>query len=272
MSVTRLGLYGGPRGPYGSFDGKTAVTALLADDVESASEVTSPAVGQEHALLADDVESASELSVPLCGTQADLLADDVESASSVSIPTLGEPADDIRVGDGGGGRKRKDDWEEHKRVSEWAAKRILEEARLEALKEAEKEAEKAQDVGVREQRKIVTRIREDLADAVRDDVTKSRIEVTDVRRGLTAITALLDERKKQKTRSAVLRYFEDIQTVIGQRIAEQEQRLEELAQARHTFIHEQNQIALRMMDEDRQQTAKKIRAVGEKLLSRYVRK
>jgi len=37
---------------------------LAADDVESASEVSTPALGQVHALLANDVESASEVSSP----------------------------------------------------------------------------------------------------------------------------------------------------------------------------------------------------------------
>jgi len=64
--------------------------ALLADDVESASEVTSPAIGQEHALTSTDVESASEVTSPsLAETQA-LLAEDVESASEVSAPALAE--------------------------------------------------------------------------------------------------------------------------------------------------------------------------------------
>ncbi len=63
---------------------------LLADDVESASEVTSPAVGQEHALLADDVQSTSEVTAPSVGQDHQLLADDVESASEVTAPTLAE--------------------------------------------------------------------------------------------------------------------------------------------------------------------------------------
>ena len=86
--------------------------ALLANDVESASNVTSPAVGQEHgltatsvqstsnvttpavgqahALLAADVESASEKGSPAVGQEHALLADDVESASEVSTPAVGE--------------------------------------------------------------------------------------------------------------------------------------------------------------------------------------
>lgn len=66
------------------------VHALLADDVESASELTSPAIGQTHVLLADDPESASEVSSPAIGQTHALLADDVESASELSAPTLSE--------------------------------------------------------------------------------------------------------------------------------------------------------------------------------------
>lgn len=75
------------------------VDDLLADDVESDSEVTTPDIGQDHALLADDVESDSEVSTPDVGQEHALLADDVESASEVSTPTLSEShvllADDV---------------------------------------------------------------------------------------------------------------------------------------------------------------------------------
>ena len=63
---------------------------LLADDLESSSEVTSPAIGQEHAILADDTQSTSEVSSPAVGQEHALLADDTESASELSSPTLGE--------------------------------------------------------------------------------------------------------------------------------------------------------------------------------------
>lgn len=65
--------------------------ALNANDVESASEVTAPTIGQTHALLAADVESVSEVSSPALGV-ADyvLLAEDIESSSEVSAPSLGQ--------------------------------------------------------------------------------------------------------------------------------------------------------------------------------------
>jgi len=67
--------------------------ALLANDVESASEVTTPSIGQEHSLAANDVEAASEVSVPTLAevaSEVDLLANDVEAASEVSAPTIGQ--------------------------------------------------------------------------------------------------------------------------------------------------------------------------------------
>ncbi len=72
---------------------------LLADDVESASEVTTPAVGQVHALLADDTQSTSEVTAPTLGQVHAILADDTESASEVSAPAIGQAhpllADDV---------------------------------------------------------------------------------------------------------------------------------------------------------------------------------
>ena len=68
----------------------SATDDLLANDVESASEVTAPSVGQEHALNATDVESASEVTSPAVGQDHQLLADDVESATEVTLPTLAE--------------------------------------------------------------------------------------------------------------------------------------------------------------------------------------
>lgn len=83
----------------GAFESGAAVDNLLADDVESASEVTTPAIGQEHVLTADDVESNSEVSSPVITQIHDLLADDVESASEVSSPVLAQVhqllADDV---------------------------------------------------------------------------------------------------------------------------------------------------------------------------------
>ena len=63
---------------------------LLADDVQSTSEVTSPAVGQEHDLAANDVQSTSELTTPAVGQEHSLLANDVQSTSEVSTPAVGQ--------------------------------------------------------------------------------------------------------------------------------------------------------------------------------------
>jgi hypothetical protein len=60
---------------------------ILANDVESASAVSSPDVGQEHALLANDVESNSAVSTPAASESHVLLADDVESITHVAAPT-----------------------------------------------------------------------------------------------------------------------------------------------------------------------------------------
>jgi putative methionine-R-sulfoxide reductase with GAF domain len=96
---------GGRRGAATSYidivtpDAAAASDDLLADDIESASEVTNPTIGQEHALLADDVESASEVTTPVITQEHALLANDVESASEVTTPVLLEVhallADDI---------------------------------------------------------------------------------------------------------------------------------------------------------------------------------
>lgn len=63
---------------------------LTADDIESASELTSPAMGQTHIFAAGDVESTSELSSPAVGQVHTLLADDVVSASELSSPAMGQ--------------------------------------------------------------------------------------------------------------------------------------------------------------------------------------
>lgn len=72
---------------------------LNATDVESSSEVSSPALTQVHGLTADDVESASEVSAPSLSESHSLTADDVESASEVSAPSIGQvhaiTADDV---------------------------------------------------------------------------------------------------------------------------------------------------------------------------------
>jgi hypothetical protein len=69
------------------------VHAITADDVESASEVTTPDVGQVHALTADDSESSSEVSAPSIGQVHALTSTDVESASEVSTPTASESSE-----------------------------------------------------------------------------------------------------------------------------------------------------------------------------------
>lgn len=63
---------------------------LTADDVDSASQVSTPTLNQVHAILADDVESASEVSNPAVTESHGLLANDVESASDVSVPGVGQ--------------------------------------------------------------------------------------------------------------------------------------------------------------------------------------
>lgn len=63
---------------------------LLANDVESASSLTKPAITQTHGILANDVQSASELTKPAVGQRYGLLANDVESASAVTTPVLAQ--------------------------------------------------------------------------------------------------------------------------------------------------------------------------------------
>lgn len=71
-------------------DAGSGEDALLADDVESDSEVTSPTIGQEHALTSTDVESTSEVSSPSLSETHALLADDAESATEVTSPAVGQ--------------------------------------------------------------------------------------------------------------------------------------------------------------------------------------
>ena len=61
---------------------------LLADDVESTSELTGPSVGQEHSLTRTDVESTSELTSPSVGQEHSLSVTDVQSTSEVTAPLL----------------------------------------------------------------------------------------------------------------------------------------------------------------------------------------
>lgn len=64
--------------------------ALLANDVESDSEVSSPAIGQAHVLNATDVQSTSNVTAPALGQVHALAATDVESDSEVSAPAVGQ--------------------------------------------------------------------------------------------------------------------------------------------------------------------------------------
>ena len=64
--------------------------ALLADDVSSTSETTSPALGQEHSLTAASVQSQAEVSTPALGQEHALTATSTESASEVTAPTVGQ--------------------------------------------------------------------------------------------------------------------------------------------------------------------------------------
>jgi len=73
-----------------NFTAGSSPDALLADDVESASSVSAPAVGQTHALVSVDVESASQVSTPAVGQAHVLVSVDVESASQVGVPVVGQ--------------------------------------------------------------------------------------------------------------------------------------------------------------------------------------
>lgn len=72
---------------------------LLADDVESSSEVTSPSISQVHDLSANDVESSSEIGSPSISQVHDLNANGVEAASELTTPDSGQVhgllADDV---------------------------------------------------------------------------------------------------------------------------------------------------------------------------------
>jgi len=60
-------------------------SALLANDIESATEVSQPGLNLDQ-LLANDLESASEVTTTAIGVIHNVLANDVESASSVTTP------------------------------------------------------------------------------------------------------------------------------------------------------------------------------------------
>ena len=69
----------------------TSGTTLDATDVESDSEVTSPAIGQEHGLNATDVQSTSNVTTPALTREVALTATSVQSTSEVSAPSVELP-------------------------------------------------------------------------------------------------------------------------------------------------------------------------------------
>lgn len=78
-----------------------AVDALLAEDLQSLSSVGQGTLGQVHVFLADDVESASEVSNPAYALYVEALnANSLSSLSEVGQGTLGQIhvllADDIQ--------------------------------------------------------------------------------------------------------------------------------------------------------------------------------
>lgn len=65
---------------------------LLADDVETTSEVGSPSIGQTHNILAGDVESVSSVESPVIGQVHELLSTGVEATTELTLPVLAEAA------------------------------------------------------------------------------------------------------------------------------------------------------------------------------------
>lgn len=89
----RITLNGGSPGMTNSVAPRITIVApvadaLLADDVSSATSVSSPTVGQEHSLNATDVSSAAAVSSPAVGQEHALTATGVSSATSVSSPAI----------------------------------------------------------------------------------------------------------------------------------------------------------------------------------------
>lgn len=64
--------------------------ALLANDLQSLSQLSSPAVGQKHVLLANDLQSTSSVQTVTLGQKHVLLANDLESTSSVQTVPVGQ--------------------------------------------------------------------------------------------------------------------------------------------------------------------------------------
>ncbi len=92
--------------PLATF-GFTESDALLADDVESSSELTSPTLSENvDALTAEDVESQSELTSPTLSENVDALtAGDIEAVSELSLPNLFDGT--VQPTKSGGGRVKK---------------------------------------------------------------------------------------------------------------------------------------------------------------------
>jgi hypothetical protein len=63
--------------------------ALLANDLQSLSQLSSPAVGQTHVLLADDLQSTSSVQTITLGQKHNLLANGLQSLSQLSSPAIG---------------------------------------------------------------------------------------------------------------------------------------------------------------------------------------
>ena len=80
-------------GSFNEVAGGTPTDDLLADDIESASQLSQPAIGQTHVLAANDLQSASEVQQGVLGQTHGLAADDLESASQLSRPNLATGAD-----------------------------------------------------------------------------------------------------------------------------------------------------------------------------------
>lgn len=101
--ANHIGAYAADGSPdIGAYEASaSSVDALLADDVEVSTEVSTPTLGQVHVLLADDVQSTAEVSTPTLGQVHVLSADDVEVSAEVSTPSLGQVhvllADDVEA-------------------------------------------------------------------------------------------------------------------------------------------------------------------------------
>lgn len=68
--------------------GGVGTDALLANDLQSLSQLSSPAVGQTHALLVDDLQSTSSVQTITLGQKHNLLANGLQSLSQLSSPAI----------------------------------------------------------------------------------------------------------------------------------------------------------------------------------------